>query len=70
MDRFAVESSDLKGMGYDELSEVLEVRFHDGRVYQYHPVPMEVWERFLAAPSKGRFFNAEVRRRFRAVRVG
>jgi hypothetical protein len=69
MDRIAVESSDLRAVGYDELTSLLEVRFHDGRVYHYHGVPLHVFHALLEAPSKGRHFNAEIRRKYRAVRV-
>lgn len=31
------------------------------RVYPYEDVPRVVWERLYAAPSKGRFYNAEIK---------
>ena len=44
------------------LAGTLEVWFTDsGGPYSYYGVPERVFQAFLAAPSKGRFFNAFVR---------
>ncbi|MBP5788250.1 MAG: KTSC domain-containing protein [Kiritimatiellae bacterium] len=34
---------------------------------RYYEVPVEVWEAFKAAPSKGAFYGAEIRQRFERV---
>jgi hypothetical protein len=44
-------------MGYDEESAVVYVRFPDGRAWQYRNVPLQVWNDFLGAPSKGLFIK-------------
>ena len=38
-----VESSHLVSMDYDSNTEILEIEFHDGSVYQYSKVPKSVW---------------------------
>ena len=38
-----VESSHLVSMDYDSKTEVLEIEFHDGSVYQYKKVPKSTW---------------------------
>lgn len=38
-----VESSHLVSMDYDSDTEILEIEFHDGSVYQYEAVPKSVW---------------------------
>lgn len=47
----------------------LEVIFTTGRRYLYHEVPLEAAERFRAAYSKGRHFNARIRDRYRCTEV-
>jgi lysyl-tRNA synthetase class 2 len=42
----------------------LTVTFTTGRVYVCEEVPADIAERFHAASSKGRFFNARIRDRF------
>ena len=50
-------SANVWSVGYDDVTEVLEVEFHNGGVYQYLGVPRSVYTLLLAAPSKGRFLH-------------
>jgi hypothetical protein len=42
----------------------LTVVFTTGRVYVYRNVPRAVFDAFAAVPSKGAFFNSEIRDRY------
>lgn len=71
MKHVAVESSELRSVAYERETRVLEVRFVKGERYQYFQVPPSVFDRLLAAESKGRFFNEHVRNAgYRFERVG
>lgn len=59
--RTAVTSSSLASIGYAPTQAALEVEFRHGAVYRYLDVPAEVFEAFLAAESKGTFFNRAVK---------
>jgi lysyl-tRNA synthetase class 2 len=61
MFREPVSSSMIAAVGYDEDREVLEVEFSSGTVYRYLRVSLAVFEAFLAARSKGRFFNERIK---------
>jgi len=39
--------------GYNHETEVLTVVFRDGTWWNYYDVPVDMWERFKEAPSKG-----------------
>lgn len=67
--RRLVDSSCLRSIGYDPVDGVLEVRFVHGDVYQYHEVPADVHEAFMAAESKGRYLNAHLRDAFPYCRL-
>jgi hypothetical protein len=69
MQRRAVESTTMRSVGYDGTSQVLEVEFQTGTVYQYLDVPAAVHDELLEAESKGEYFNREIRDAFRFVRV-
>jgi len=62
--RTPVSCKVVASVGYEDESYVLEVEFHSGKIFQYSQVPREVYERFLTARSKGRFFHHYVRDRF------
>ena len=54
-------SSVIRRFAYDPAAQHLDIEFVSGRRYRYAGVPAEVAERFRAAFSKGRFFNARIR---------
>lgn len=43
--------------GYQESTLTLFIRFRNGQVYRYDKVTQNVWARFKAAPSPGRYIN-------------
>jgi hypothetical protein len=64
MHRESVLSSNLSGVGYDSSSRTLEIEFVSGRIYRYQDVPQGTYSALLEAPSKGQFFNREIRDHF------
>lgn len=56
-----VESSVIDDVRYDSRRERLDIRFTSGDVYRYAEVPPFVVRALMAAPSKGEYFNAEIR---------
>ena len=57
-------STAIRFISYDPESERLSVTFVTGRRYIYENVPEKVYDAFLNAPSRGQFFNFEIRDRF------
>lgn len=64
MNRSYVSSSNLRAVGYDHDSSVLEVEFHNGYIYQYRGVPSFVYSSLMNASSKGQYFNGFIRDRY------
>jgi hypothetical protein len=54
-------STAIRHVDFEAARRVLTVTFVTGRRYVYAEVPREVFEAFVTAPSKGTFFNAEIR---------
>jgi hypothetical protein len=69
MMRQDVVSSELRSVGHDEESLLLEVEFNSGGVYRYFGVPRDLYLNLMAAESKGRFFNEWIRERHYYQRV-
>jgi KTSC domain len=57
-------STSLAVATYDAHLSRLQIHFKDGTAYDYSGVPQSLFHHLLAAPSKGRFFNAYIRNRF------
>jgi len=58
------QSMVLKGFDYDETKQVLRVEFTNDSVYLYHDVPPLLYKELEESPSKGQFFNAQIRDKF------
>ncbi|WP_305699374.1 KTSC domain-containing protein [Phenylobacterium sp.] len=59
-----VDSDAISEIAYDARRGRLVVRFRGGKTYAYRDVPAGVHEAFIAAESKGRFFQDEIRDRY------
>lgn len=69
MERQPVDSSNLASVGYDTISEILEVEFRkSGDVYRYFNVPSIEYERLVGAHSLGstigKYFAANIKNAF------
>jgi lysyl-tRNA synthetase class 2 len=58
------QSLALKGFDYDETKKILRIEFTDGSVYQYQDIPESVYQELKEAPSKGKYFNTNIRDKF------
>ena len=69
MDRQAVSSSNLSSVGYDPVTQTLEIEFHGGRVYQYSGVPESVHGGLMGAASQGSYFHENIRDKYPYRRI-
>lgn len=61
MKREQVKSSNLASIGYDADSEILEIEFKHGGIYQYSNLPFDVYDELINADSHGEYFSANIR---------
>ena len=69
LDRKPVRSSDLSSVGYDARKQILEIEFRSGGIYRFLEVPKETFSGLMESGSKGRYFAAHIRDRFRHERL-
>lgn len=70
MERYSVASSNIASVGYDAPSQILEVEFLSGAIYQYYGVPEHIYGQLMQAGSKGQFLNAYIKNAYGYSRVG
>ncbi|WP_317445396.1 KTSC domain-containing protein [Streptomyces collinus] len=68
MNRMPVTSSNIRSVGYDADSELLEIEFRSG-IYAYSSVPEEVYRGLMEASSHGRYFAQMIKNRFDFSRI-
>jgi hypothetical protein len=69
MQHIQVSSSNLKTVGYDSSSEILEIEFHSGGIYQYYKVPISIYNSLMKELSHGKFFHAYIKDFFPCKRI-
>lgn len=62
-------SSNIQAIRYDLETQVLQVTFNNGGMYEYYGVPSRLAEEFERAESKGGFLAANVKGHYRYSRV-
>jgi KTSC domain-containing protein len=55
-------SSTIKSAGYNSADRDLHILFHSGGHFVYHGVTPSLYYGFLGAPSKGKFFHANIKK--------
>lgn len=68
MQMISVDSSNLESVGY--VNGTLHIQFHSGGLYEYTNVPASLYQGLMSAPSKGRYFHANIRGRYGDRRIG
>lgn len=61
MQRINVDSSNISSIGYDPDSQILEVEFHSGSIYQYEGVPQHEHSALMNANSHGQYLNEHIK---------
>lgn len=64
-----VSSSNIAAIAYDDAGRILGVQFTNGGEYWYHGVPRPVYQSFVGAESKGRYFGEFVRNAYACAKV-
>jgi hypothetical protein len=67
--RQSVQSSGLAAVGYSKRRHLLEIEFTNGAIYRYVEVPPSVHRDLMSAESKARFYDENVRGKYRSVHV-
>ena len=65
----SVESSVFTAAAYRRDERQMYLRFHSGDIYRYFEFPQQMYNEFLVADSKGRYFSRNIRHRYRYEQV-
>lgn len=64
MKRHKIESSLLRGVGYDPTTGILEVEYRNGTLCCWLAVPAKVYQGLCAAPDVDVFFRLNIKNSF------
>lgn len=60
-----IKSSNLAKTIYDTETKSLIVEFNNGTMYEYENVPHQIYTRLRMSESQGKFFNAEISKKYK-----
>jgi hypothetical protein len=67
--REPVRSTAIAKAGYSKRRHILEIEFVNGAIYRYSDVSLPVYRDLISAESKARFYDLNIRKHYRSVRV-
>jgi len=67
--RVPIQSTALAAVGYSKRLRALEIEFRNGAIYRYLEVAPEVYDALLSARSKARFYDDNIRHKYRSLHV-
>lgn len=65
-----VMSSKIKSIGYYPSEKILEIAFTNSGTYQYIGASAKIYNTFLEAKSKGRFFDGVIKDKYLCRKIG
>jgi hypothetical protein len=69
LQREPVQSTALASVGYSKRLHALEIEFRNGAIYRYLEVPAAVYRSLMNASSKARFYDENIRHKYRSLHV-
>lgn len=69
MHRTAIASPGIEQLGYEEGSEILEIKFVSGTVYEFYNVPLKMYEQLMSSPRKEFYYESNILVRFPYKRI-
>lgn len=68
MEWIEVESSWINAVNYFAEEEAVEINLINGKTYVYFGVPKSVFNDFLDATSKGKFYNDQIKGEYNSLK--
>ena len=62
----AVDSTLIKSVEYDDITEDLTLTFQDGGVYVHRDVPRKIYRGLMEAKSKGAYYHKRIKGQYTA----
>ena len=69
MHRTAVTANGINQVGYEDGSEILEIEFSSGKVFQFFNVPSKMFQQLMDTPHKEFFYERNIHERFPYQRI-
>ncbi len=69
MQRMPVNAKEIRAIGYDPLTERLEVEFWRGDLYEFYQVPADRYDLLVHSEGVDQYFHKYIRDRYQFLRI-
>lgn len=69
MNRTGVTANGIAQVGYEQGSEILEIEFTSGKVFQFYNVPEKMFDQFMNTTQKESYYEINIYERFPYKRI-
>jgi KTSC domain-containing protein len=69
MNRTGVTANGIAQVGYEDGSEILEIEFSSGKVFQFFNVPQKMFNQLMSTSHKEIYYEREILERFPYKRI-
>ncbi len=69
MTKIKVKSSNITSIDYNEKEQILIIEFIGGGKYIYNKLPKDIYNSFIKAESKGKFFFKNIKGKFEFKKI-
>jgi len=70
MEKTRVKSSNIRSIGYDEPTQILEIDFQQGGTYQYFGVSKKIYDSLIkSTTSPGEYYERFIKNRYRHKKI-
>lgn len=63
----SIQSTSISEVGYKR--RTMNVKFNNGKVYEFKKVPRAIFDKLFSAKSKGKFFNREIKENYAYIEL-
>lgn len=60
-----INSSNITSAKYDTETKDLTINFKSGFIYDFYDIPWELFTKFRLSESQGKFFNSQIKNKFK-----
>lgn len=69
MERQTVISSNIASIGYNKVSQTLEIEFLNGSLYEYYDIPDNIYDELMSADSQGKYLAQKIKKIYKYKQI-
>lgn len=69
MQMISVKSKSIASIGYENEGEQMQVNFRNGEILVFQGIPVQLFNNFMIARQKGKFYGIYIRGKYPSIKI-